>query len=305
MEIKKVSIIGLGALGILFGNQMLKNMPREDLRIIADRQRIMRYQQDSIFCNGEPCDFYYVTPDTVCEPADLILFAVKAGGLQEAIAAAKNHVGPNTIIMSLLNGISSEAVIGQAYGMDHMLYCVAQGMDAVKVNNRLTYHNAGMLCFGDAVPGIVSEKAKAVADFFTKVGIAHEIPLDMQKRMWGKFMLNVGVNQTAAVYGCSYGKLQQEGPARDMMILAMREVMALSVKEGVHLTEDDLKYWLDILSTLSPVGKPSMLQDVEAKRRSEEGLFAGTVLAFGKKHGIPTPVNRLYHDKILCMEAAY
>ncbi len=305
MEIKKVSIIGLGALGILFGNQMRKRMPREDLRIIADGQRISRYLHDSIYCNGERCDFYYVTPDAVCEPADLLLFAVKSSGLNEAIAAVKNHVAPNTIILSLLNGISSEALIGQAYGMDNILYCVAQGMDAVKVNNQLTYHNAGMLSFGDGVPGVISDKAKAVANFLTRVGIPHEIPADMQKRMWGKFMLNVGVNQTAAVYGCSYGQLQQEGPARDIMILAMREVLALSIKEGVNLTEEDLKYWLNILSTLSPDGKPSMLQDVEGKRRSEEELFAGTVLSFGKKHGIPTPVNQNFHDKILLLESAY
>ena len=305
MEIKKVSIIGLGALGILFGNQMRKNMPKEDLRIIADGQRISRYMRDSVYCNGERCDFHYVTPDVICEPADLLIFAVKSGGLNAAISAVKNHVGPNTVILSLLNGISSEAVIGETYGMDKILYCVAQGMDAVKVHNQLTYHNAGMLSFGDVVPGIVSDKAKAVAEFFSKVGIRHEIPVDMQKRMWGKFMMNVGVNQTAAVYGCDYGQVQQEGPARDIMILAMREVLAISEKEGVNLTAEDMAYWLNILSTLSPEGKPSMLQDVEGKRRSEEELFAGTVLTFGKKHGIPTPVNQNFHDKIRFMESAY
>ncbi len=57
MEIKKVSIIGLGALGILFGNRLLKNMPGEDLRVIADPDRIERYKREGVYCNGEPCDF--------------------------------------------------------------------------------------------------------------------------------------------------------------------------------------------------------------------------------------------------------
>ena len=117
MEIKKVSIIGLGALGILFGNLLSKHMNPEDLRIIADRERIERYKRDGIFCNGEKCDFCYLLPEEPCEPADLLLFAVKFNALDDAVKAVRNQVGPDTIILSLLNGISSESIIGDAYGM--------------------------------------------------------------------------------------------------------------------------------------------------------------------------------------------
>ena len=305
MEIKKVSIIGQGALGILFGHQMSKHMPREDLRFIADAERIARYQKEAVYCNGERCDFQYVAPGEQCEPADLLLFTVKYNALKDAVAAVKNHVGPNTIILSLLNGISSEGIIAEIYGMEHILYCVAQGMDAVKEGNALTYHNMGLLSFGSGENGVVSEKERAVSEFFTKVEIPHEIPADMKHRMWGKFMTNVGVNQTSAVYGCNYGCLQAEGPARDMMILAMREVMALSALENVPLTQDDLSYWLHVLSTLNTEGKPSMRQDVEAKRLSEVELFAGAVLAFGKKYVYPTPVNQIFYDKMLAIEKEY
>ncbi len=160
MNIKTVSIIGLGALGILFGHQLSKKMPKSDLRIIADQDRITRYENEKIYCNGESCHFNYVTPEAVCEPADLLIFAVKFDGLENAVQAVKNHIGENTIILSALNGITSEAVIGQTYGMDKVLYCVAQGMDAVKVGNELTYTHRGMLCFGDREPGIVFPKGE-------------------------------------------------------------------------------------------------------------------------------------------------
>ena len=127
----------------------------------------------------------------------------------------------------------------------------------------------------------------------------------MKKRMWGKFMLNVGVNQTVAVYQSNYGVIQKEGPAREMMIAAMREVITLSEKEGVNLTEEDLAYWLDVLSKLSPIGKPSMAQDVDAKRKTEVDLFAGTVLQFGKKHGIETPVNKELYNRLKEIESKY
>ncbi|WP_455662113.1 ketopantoate reductase family protein [Pradoshia sp.] len=305
MAIKKVSIIGLGALGVLFGHQLSKRMTPGDLRIIADRERISRYEKEKVYSNGELCEFHYVTPEEDCKTADLLIFSVKFNGLKEAIQSVQKHVGEHTIIISLLNGITSESIIGEVYGTDKVLYCVAQGMDAVKTGNKLTYDHMGMLCFGPKEPGVISAKAKELASFFEQMDVPYEVDTDMYRRQWGKFMLNVGVNQTVAVYQTNYGGVQREGEARDTMIAAMREVMALSAKEGVHLTEDDLSYWLNILGTLGPNGKPSMAQDTEAHRLSEVDLFAGTVIELGRKHQIPAPVNQELYDRIKVMEKQY
>ncbi len=152
---------------------------------------------------------------------------------------------------------------------------------------------------------LYSQKVKSVADFFEKMEFPYEVDTNMNKRNWGKFMLNVGVNQTVAVFKSNYGEIQREGKAREIMIAAMKEVMVLSEKEGIQLTEEDLNYWLRVLGTLSPDGKPSMAQDVEAKRYSEVELFAGTVMELGIKYGIPTPVNKELYDKIKDIESHY
>lgn len=305
MEIKTVSIIGLGALGIMYGHHFSKRMPKENIRIIADSKRIQQYKKEEFYCNDERCDFNYVTPETITEPADLLLFTVKFDGLGSAIQSAKNQVGDNTIIMSALNGIISEEILGEAFGNDKVLYCVAQGMDAVKVGKRLTYENKGMLCFGDKETGIVSDKTKRVEAFFNKVELPHQVDSTMKHRLWGKFMLNVGVNQTVAVFKSNYGEVQRNGKAREMMIAAMREVITLSKNEGASLTEEDLNYWLDVLGTLNPDGKPSMAQDVEAMRPSEVELFSGTVLKLGEKYGISTPVNQYLYEQIKLIENQY
>lgn len=297
-EIRTVAIIGLGNLGIAFGNHLSKKMQKEDLRFIADRERISRYERDGIFCNGECCDFQYVTPEESTWPADLVIFTVKFHNLVEAIDAAKQHVGENTIILSALNGITSEGMLVEAFGKDKVLYCVAQGMDGIKTGNRLTFDHMGMLCFGDAEAGVISDKTRTVEALFKKTEFPHQVETDMMKRLWGKFMMNVGVNQTAAVYLCNYGGLQEEGPVRNTMIAAMSEVIPLSEKEGLPLTEEDLLYWLKVLGTLRPEGKPSMQQDVEAGMETEVELFAGTVLELGRKYGISAPVNESLYQKI-------
>ncbi|EHQ89342.1 ketopantoate reductase family protein [Desulfosporosinus youngiae] len=305
MEIKTVSIIGLGALGILFGHHLAKRMPQGDLRIIADQERIRKYEKDSVYCNGERCEFSYIEPEEAGEPADLVVFAVKYNGLKDAVQAVKNQVGEHTIILSALNGITSETIIGQTYGMDRILYCIAQGMDAVKVDNRLTYDHMGMLVFGEREPGVISERVKRVAHFLESKAVPFEAVTDMNKRIWGKFMLNVGVNQTVAVYESNYGEIQKMGAARDTMISAMKEVMVLSEKEGISLIETDLEYWLNVLDHLSPEGKPSMRQDLEAKRFSEVELFSGAVLELGKKHHVSTPVNEELYRRIKELEGRY
>jgi 2-dehydropantoate 2-reductase len=298
LEIRTVAIVGLGALGVLFGRQLSKELPEGSVCVVADRARIERYEREGVYSNGEKCRFRYVTPEEVGESADLVLFAVKFSDLSSAIEAARNQVGPDTVILSLLNGVVSEEIIGRVLGPEKVLPAVAQGMDAVKVGNRLIYTHMGMICFGDRPGGGASDQVEAVSRFFAKTGIPHEVADDMRHRLWGKFMLNVGVNQAVAVFEGDYGTVQREGPARDAMIAAMREALALSRAEGVDLTEEDLAYWLKVLSTLNPGGKPSMRQDLEAGRYSEVVLFAGTVLELGAKHGIDCPVNRMLYDRI-------
>jgi len=305
MEIQTAAIVGLGALGVMYGHHLSAHLPPEALRIVADPGRIERYRREGVYCNGERCRFHYVSPGEGAGPADLLLFTVKFGDLDGAMRAARSQVGPNTVILSLLNGIRSEEIVGRTFGESKVLYSVAQGMDAVKAGNRMTYQHMGIICFGDGEPGVISEKTKAVARFFDRTKLPHEVSTDMRRRLWSKFMVNVGVNQTAAIFSCGYGGIQREGLARDTMIAAMREVLLLSEYEGVHLTQEDLDYWLRLLGGLNPEGKPSLQQDIEAKRHSEVELFSGTVLALGEKHGLTFPVNRMLYEKIKEMESRF
>lgn len=304
-EIKTVSIIGLGALGILIGHRFSKRMKRDDLRIIADKKRIERYTKQGVFCNGERCVFNYVLPDAVTSPSDLVVFSVKYGALNDAVKAVKNQFGRDTIFISLLNGITSEKVIAQTFPREQVLFAVAQGMDAVKEGNELSYENSGTIYIGSGEQEQGSERVLRIAAFFEKMGLPYEIDKDIKNRIWGKFMLNVGINQAIAVFGQNYSDAQKDGKTRDVMISAMHEVIPLAKKEGVAVTSDDIPYWLDVISALNPDGKPSMRQDVEAKRPSEVEMLAGTVLELSKKYGLRAPVNEMLYERIKALEEQF
>lgn len=304
MSIQTVSIIGLGALGTMYADALTNALPQGRVRIIADAARIARYTRDGVFCNDMPCRFEYILPQSDVPPADLVLFATKYTQLPQAIRDARSQIGPHTILLSVLNGIASEEDLCLAFGRQNVLYCVAQGMDATKTGNRLYYKSFGTLCFGEQ-NGSPGPNTQTLEAFFTKMGIPHEVRTDMQRHLWSKFMLNTGVNQVAAVYGTHYRGLQQPGEEHNEMLAAMREVLALSRYEGVFLTEEDIAYWIRILNTLNPDGDPSMRQDIDARRKTEVELFAGTVLALGKKHGFSTPVNQKLYKQIHALEKGF
>jgi 2-dehydropantoate 2-reductase len=123
--------------------------------------------------------------------------------------------------------------------------------------------------------------------------------------MWWKFMINVGINQASAVLRAPFLAFQTSEEARDLMESAMREVIMLSEKAHVNLTEDDIKKFNEILLGLNPQGKTSMLQDVEAGRKTEVEMLAGKVIALGRQYNVPTPVNQRLFDSIKEIEAKY
>ena len=304
MNIERIAIVGMGALGVLYGDFLTERLGRDRVGFVVDAERRARYERMEITANGRRCDFRLIDANESGHPADLVIFAVKATALEQAMEDAAGQIGPDTVILSVLNGITSEQLLEARFGGKNVVYCVAQGMDAVKQGGALTYTVMGQLCVG--VPSEEKLPAlDAVCALFDRIGLSYSRESDILHRLWSKFMLNVGVNQVVMVCEGAYGTIQVPGKPREMMIAAMREVLELSRYEGVRITEDDLHFYVDLMNTMSPQGMPSMRQDGLAHRRSEVELFSGTVCRLAKKHGLPVPVNEWLYARVKEMEAAY
>ena len=304
--IDHITIIGMGALGILYGEHLTNALGSGAVAFLADYDRIKRYQAEGVFCNQKACNFQLKPAGAGKEPAQLLIFAVKAAALNDAIEMARPYVNRDTIIISVLNGISSEETIVQKLGTGHVVYSVAQGMDAVKTGNQLTYTNKGVLCIG--IPGQDLQKLaalKCLTQLFDRAGLPHVVEADIRHRLWSKWMLNVGVNQVVMVEAGTYRTVQQPGAAREQMIAAMREVIRLAEEEHIPVTEQDLAEYVALVDTLNPDGMPSMRQDGLARRYSEVELFAGTVIKKALAANVAVPVNQYLYQAILKLESSY
>ena len=277
-------------------------MDASSVSVIAGGDRYNRMKAEGIVVNGKHYVVPVVHPDDTVLPADLIIVAVKNHHLSETIRDMACRVGNETIIISVMNGIDSEEQIGAVYGMDKLLYAVAVGIDALRDGNAMTYTVQGKLFFGEADNQVLSDRVKRIQELFDRADIVCETPEDMIRILWWKFMINVGINQTSAVLRAPYGVFQTSQEAKELMDSAMREVTAVAEAAKINITDEDITNWYGFLAQLSPAGKTSMLQDVEAKRKTEVEMFAGKIMELGNRYGISTPVNAVLYRIIKVIE---
>ena len=106
-KIERVTLIGLGAMGVFFAPRLLEKLGA-NFKVMASGARKERLEQKGVTVNEINYRFPIITPETECDPADLVIIAVKSYDLPQAISDIKNQVGPDTIILSVLNGVESE-----------------------------------------------------------------------------------------------------------------------------------------------------------------------------------------------------
>ncbi len=292
--IEQVTIVGMGALGILYGDRLSRYLGADHVRFLAAGERLERYRREGAWCNGKKCAFQF--SDGTDGEAQLLIFAVKAPALEEAIALA-----------------------APVWGGDRRPVC-AQRCDQRGDPQPGFWSGEGALCGGPGhgcraggqpahlyprghpLSGGVPEedyfdrgdKLEAVWSLFRQAGVDARKEADILHRMWCKFMLNVGVNQVCMAYACGYGGVQAPGPARDTMIAAMNEARKVGACQGCWSPKKDLREYVAVLDSLNPEAMPSMRQDALAHRPSEVELFAGTVIQLAEFYGMQVPVN-VYH----------
>ena len=303
-KIETVHIVGLGALGMLYGSVIEANLGPGHVSYVMDSSRYDRHKDETYKINGNPVSFHKIKAEDA-SPCDLLIVAVKYNDLEAALKTMESSVGEDTLIISVMNGISTEEIIGERFGKERVIHTVAQGMDAMHFGSELLFSKSGQLHIGITSPSMQPQLDRLV-EFFNRSGTAYIVEDDIIYRMWSKFMVNVGINQTCMIYNTDYEGVLTDGTVEYMtLVSAMREVILLANAEGVPVTEKELKDYLDLMRSFNPKATPSMGQDRINKRHSEVELFAGTVIRLSEKHDIPVPANRYIYRRVHEIEREY
>ena len=288
--IKSVSIVGLGAVGAIYAKRLDEFLGKDHVSIIVDPIRKNRYLKDGVILNGEKKDFSYVTPDEITHPSNLIIIATKNNHLLEILPLIEKAVDNTTTIISLLNGIGSEKILEETCKEAHILYSFATAIDSTRINNKIDFSTEGIIIMGEK-DNSKSERVIEVGTLFEKAHITYRIADNIHTEMWAKYMVNVSINTISAITRANYGFCVSIKEIKHLIIETQKEVIALAKKEGiVGLDESYIDHYQNIFSKLEKSGKTSMLQDIEAKRVSENRWFCITASKLAKKHNLPTPL---------------
>lgn len=301
--ITKTALIGLGAIGSYLASH-LQTVLGDNLRIIAGGARKERLERDGIVVNGSRRYFHVVDPAEDCggDYPQLAIIITKISGLSQALEDIKNQIGPHTIIMAPLNGVEKEDIVAGFYGWDNLLYSLTR-VSVVMKDGEVSFNDASaQMEFGEKHNETLSPRVQAVKALFESAGIKSVVPEDMERAIWLKYMCNVSENQSAAVLGIPFGAWNVSDDANWIRDALAREVAAVAAKKGVRITEEDIETQARRLKNVPTANKPSTLQDLEAGRKTEVDMFAGTMMRLGKQYGVPTPYNELFYHAIRVLE---
>lgn len=303
-KIEHVTLIGLGAMGVFFAPRLSEKLGA-GFKVMAGGSRKERLEQKGVTVNGINYRFPLITPETAGTPADLVIIAVKGYDLPQAIADIKNQVGPDTIILSVLNGVESEKQVAAVYGEEHMLYSYMRASIALKDGKTEFNPDLGVVRFGEAKnnPENLSEKVLAVKELFDNCGIKNKVDEDMLKGIWFKFMCNVAENMTCAMFGVPFGAFQKSEDANYFRNAAMWEVIRIANKLGIDIGQNEIDRQNHTLGRIPYENRPSTLQDLEAGKHTEVDMFAGTVVRLGRELGVETPICEMFYHGIHLIEA--
>ncbi len=286
---RKILICGLGAVGLTYAVKFKAN---SELKILVDKERLERYNRNKPIFNGVVQEFDYILPDETFTP-DLIIIATKSQGLEGAIKNIKNFVHKDVVIISLLNGISSEEKIQKAYPNATVLKSYFIGHSAVRVGNSVTQ---------DGVGEIFIENNTKIKEIFDEFEINYQIPEDINYSMWLKYTMNLFSNQVSAILNMNFGELKRNQAFLNFAKKIILEVRTIAQVKGVKNLENLENDALAFLNKMCDEGKTSMLQDILAGRKTEVEIFAGEIIRLGKIFNLPTPYNQVLYDLIKIVE---
>jgi 2-dehydropantoate 2-reductase len=302
----KIAIVGSGALGGYFGARLME--AGEDVVFVARGTTLAALRDEGLTLESPDGDLSLAPLHAVEDPRDLhpvdaVLVTVKAWQVPAIAETIRPLVGDDTTILPLQNGVEAPEQLAAVHGRK------ALGGSAKIIVKTI---GPGRIKHVGVRPRIVlgemdnrrSARVEALAAVLQGAKIRAEVPEDIRRALWEKFLFMAPVAGVGAVTRSPLGTLRSTPETRIMLSGAMEEVAALATARGIPLAPDAVASALDFLDTLPAEGTSSMQRDIMKGRPSELEAHSGAVTRLGRTTGIPTPVHDFLYASLLPMETA-
>ena len=229
-----------------------------------------------------------VTDDaSVVGQADLVLFAVKTLDTVVAARSIAPHLLPNTIVISLQNGVDNVERMAEA-GVD-ALPAVVYVAVAIERPGVVTHRGRGDLVLGHSTRG---DDARRVAAWFEAAGVRSRVSEHIEAELWGKLVINAMANAISALTGAPYARVAAHEPSMGVAMEVAAEAFAVARAAGIELDEQAVTAEAGTIYVSMGEATSSTQQDIARGKPTEIDSLNGVIARKGEALGVPTPVNR-------------
>jgi 2-dehydropantoate 2-reductase len=291
----KIAILGAGALGCAIGSTLTQG-GNEVWLVDRFAAHVETMRRDGLLvdsADGSSRVKVRATMDAAeVGPVDVVVVLVKSFHTDAAIRGALDLVGDRTVVLSLQNGLGHEDVLADAVGRERVLAGKTYVGGVLRAPGHIQAGVIGKLTYIGELDGQLTPRVKAIADAFNASGLSTTVSSNIMGTMWDKLLINVATGALTGITSLTYGPLYEEPLLKAASLSAVSEAIAVAQAAGVDLTiTDPEQAWNLAAEGLGPLFKTSMLQSLEKGSVTEIDYINGSVVRWGERVGVPTPVN--------------
>ena len=289
----RVLVLGAGAVGGYFGARLAEG--GHDVTLVARGRNLEALRRDGLVVQlpdgtRRLSGIRAVDDPSQAPPPELALVCVKSYDTPAAASALRAAVRPDTIVLSLQNGVENEAVLARALELPPLLVGLTFiGVELVAPGT-VHYTGRGEILFGEP-DGSESPRARRLAEIFTSARVPFQLRDDILVVAWEKLAWNAGFNAVTTLTGRTVGEVLAQPATRDLIATTMIETDAVATTLGIPVRRDRLARVLAESAAEMPDFATSMLQDLRRGRRLEHDALNGAVVRAAARVGVAAPLN--------------
>ena len=290
----KIAVFGSGGVGGYFGGKLAA--AGEDVTFLARGAHLAAMQQDGLHIASPLGDVHLPRvqatdrPQAV-GPVDVVLFTVKLYDVEASAATLGPMIGPDTVVITLQNGVDAMDMVAKHVGVDHVAGGAAYIVVVIDKPGHLRHTAAQQLVFGER-DGRRSDRLVAFEQAGIRAGFQAQASSDVQSALWTKFVRLATWSGMTTVTRSPMGVVRDTPATYDMMMAAIEEVIAVGKARGVTFPPDLMEGTINLIKNFPAASKSSMLEDIERGRRLELPWLSGAVVRIGREVGVPTPIHQ-------------
>lgn len=286
----RVLVVGAGAVGSYYGGRLA--LAGHEVTLIGRKRHVDAVQAKGLTIDSKITGRHNVQVSAAetlfpSKPPDLVLISVKSYDTEAAARALREFIAPQTVVLSLQNGIDNHEVAGHILGSSRVHPTV------IYVGVRIP--EAGTVEHVARGEITLPVELSAMAPVFESAGILAKTTDNIIGMVWSKLLLNASCNALGMICGVSFGELVASPEMREVISGAVEEVVKIAEVKGIRIPGGN--YAGQVLKTCESLGPglSSMLQDYRGRKRIELDALNGVVVRLGKELGIPTPYNSTFY----------